>query len=151
LQIEEARFADRLRTDIQVAHDVAEDPIPSLILQPLVENALKHGLAPKLGPCHLWISAKALGDQICLTVEDDGLGFHSGPGPPRTGDPLSPSGASRHKPDERVGLTNVTQRLATFYQERAHISLERRDPSGTRVTVLLPRQSTINGHDNPHR
>jgi two-component system, LytTR family, sensor kinase len=135
LQIEEARFGDRLHVEIEVAPEVAADHMPSLVLQPLVENALKHGLAPKPGPGHLWISARALGDQLCLKVEDDGLGIGSGMRPATNG----------------VGLTNVTRRLAALYQERAQVSLERRDPGGgTRVTILLPRQTAVNGHEKPH-
>ena len=58
LYIEEARFGDRLRVTIDVAPEAAGQPIPSLILQPLVENAMKHGLGPKPGPGNIWISAR---------------------------------------------------------------------------------------------
>src|SRR6185369_6190835 len=74
LYIEEARFGDRLHVEIDLAPEIAGELIPSLILQPLVENALKHGLGPKPGPGHLWISARADGERICLRVEDDGIG-----------------------------------------------------------------------------
>jgi LytS/YehU family sensor histidine kinase len=50
------------------------EQIPSLMLQPIVENALKHGLGPKPGPGHLWITAEADGNQVRLRVEDDGIG-----------------------------------------------------------------------------
>jgi CheY-like chemotaxis protein len=53
---------------------VAMEQIPSLILQPIVENALKHSLGPKPGPGHLWITAEADGNQVRLRVEDDGVG-----------------------------------------------------------------------------
>src|SRR5262249_32398104 len=80
LQIEEARFGRRLHVSIDVGPDVASDHIPSLILQPRVENALKHGLGPKPGPGHLWVSARAQGEQLRLRVEDDGLGPVNGAG-----------------------------------------------------------------------
>jgi two-component system, LytTR family, sensor kinase len=130
LEIEEARFGSRLQVQIDVSPEAALDSVPSLILQPVVENALKHGLAPKIGPGRLWISAKVQGDQICLAVEDDGVG---------------PPGAKAGKingngfPSHGVGLKNITQRLATLYQDRAQVTLEPRDPEGTRVILLVPR------------
>lgn len=124
LDIEEARFGSRLQVHIDVAAEVAQEPIPSLILQPLVENALKHGLAPKPGQGHLWITARAQGRHVCVHVEDDGIGLSEG-GP--RGDSMG------------VGLTNISQRLSTFYQGRARVALEPREPLGTRVTLLVPR------------
>ena len=129
LEIEEARFGSRLQIEIDVSPDVAHDPVPSLILQPLVENALKHGLAPKTGPGRLWISAKPEGDRICLAVEDDGVGL-CGAARKTNGNSL---------PSQGVGLRNITQRLATLYQDRAHLTLEPRTPEGARVTLLVPR------------
>ena len=122
LHIEEARFGDRLTVRIDVAPEVAGEQLPSLILQPLVENALKHGLAPMPDPGHLWISARAQGDQVCVRVEDDGMG----PDPSRSGGP-------------GLGLANVAERLATLYQDRAGVTLEPREGGGSRVTVLIPR------------
>jgi two-component system, LytTR family, sensor kinase len=139
LEIEEARFGSRLRVEIDVAPEVALDPVPSLILQPVVENALKHGLAPKTGPGRIWISAKRQGDQICLAVEDDGVGPDSAA--PRNGDAAQTAG---------VGLKNIRQRLATLYHERAQVSFEARCPEGTRVTLLVPRDSGRNGDEKPH-
>jgi two-component system LytT family sensor kinase len=124
LDIEEARFGTRLQVHIDVAPDVAQEPIPSLILQPLVENALKHGLAPKPGQGHLWITARAQGRHVCVHVEDDGIG-------------LTATGPRRDSMG--VGLTNIAQRLSTFYQGRARVALEPREPGGTRVTLLVPR------------
>ena len=121
LYIEEARFGDRLRVDIAVDAAVAGDAVPSLILQPLVENALKHGLGPKPGPGNLAISARAEGGFLLLRVEDDGMGL------------------SGRRAAQGVGLTNVAERLATLYQDRASVDMEARDGGGCRVTVLIPR------------
>ena len=140
LEIEEARFGSRLQVDFQVSPEVALDPVPSLILQPLVENALKHGLGPKIGPGRLWISATPQGDRICLAVEDDGVGL---------------CGAVRKihgngLPSQGVGLRNITQRLATLYQDRARFTLEPRTPEGARVTLLVPRDPGSNGDEKPY-
>ena len=105
--------------------DVAGELIPSLILQPLVENALKHGLGPKPGPGHLWISARAEAEQLVLRVEDDGMGL------------------DRRQESQGLGLTNVAERLSTLYQDRASVSLESREGGGCRVTVRIPRQRTV--------
>ena len=82
------------------------EQIPSLILQPLVENALKHGLGPKRGRGHLRIAVRAIGDQMQMTVEDDGMG----PGA---------------RPSKGLGLANIAERLQTLYQDRASVSTAR--------------------------
>jgi two-component system, LytTR family, sensor kinase len=126
LQIEEARFGSRLQVKIAVDPAVAMEQIPSLILQPIVENALKHGLGPKPGPGHLWITAEADGNRVCLRVEDDGVG-------------LKLNGS--HGGANGVGLENVAQRLNALYQDQGRMTIEVRQAGGTRVTILLPRES----------
>lgn len=121
LYIEEARFGDRLQVKIDVAPEMEGAQIPSLILQPLVENALKHGLGPKPGPGHLTITVRADGDQLQMTVEDDGMG----PGAP---------------PSKGLGLANIAERLQTLYQDRASVSLRRRGAGGSVATVIIPRE-----------
>jgi two-component system LytT family sensor kinase len=135
LQIEEARFGERFKVRIEIAPDVAGQLIPSLMLQPLVENALKHGLAPKLGPGCLWISAKREGDCVLLNVEDDGVGLR--PGLPETA--YAP--AAENGKATAVGLSNIARRLATVYQERARITIEPRAAGGTRVSLVIPREN----------
>jgi two-component system, LytTR family, sensor kinase len=136
LHIEEARFGDRLRVEIDVAPEVALDQIPPLVLQPLVENALKHGLAPKPGPGRLWISARASGNDLCLRVEDDGIGpwpqAATVSGPRVAGPPAGWEAAG-------IGLSNVAERLRTLYRGQATVSLEARPTGGSRVTMILPR------------
>ena len=127
LYIEEARFGDRLRVEISVDPEAAGDAVPSLILQPLVENALKHGLAPKPGPGALSVSVCVEGAVLRLRVEDDGVG----------------PGAGRDT--QGVGLANVQERLATLYQDRASIAMEERPGGGCRVTVRIPRVQTVTG------
>ncbi len=123
LYLEEARFGDRLRVSIDVAPEVSGDHIPSLILQPLVENALKHGLGPKPGPGHISILAYAGDDHVHIVVEDDGVG------------------AKELNLGERrgVGLTNVAERLRTLYGDAATMRFEPRIDGGTRVTLIIPR------------
>jgi two-component system LytT family sensor kinase len=131
LQIEEARFGSRLQVKIAVDPAVAMEQIPSLILQPIVENALKHGLGPKPGPGHLWITAEADGNQVRLRVEDDGVGPAIGV--------LKFNGSNGRS--NGVGLENVAQRLHALYQDQGRMTIEVRQAGGTRVTILLPRES----------
>ncbi len=139
LEIEEARFGDRLKVEIDIAPEAAAEHIPSLILQPIVENALKHGLSPKLGPGYLRISAQLMGDQVCLEVEDDGIGPEWATSRKGNGSHASFSKPGNGKRSSAMGLRNITERLATLYRDRAHVNLEPRERGGTRVTLLVPR------------
>jgi two-component system, LytTR family, sensor kinase len=75
LQIEQTRFADRLTVRFDVQPEALDTRIPSMLLQPLVENAIKHGVAKKTGPGHIDISARRDGDKLVLEVRDDGVGL----------------------------------------------------------------------------
>ncbi|MGH9370064.1 MAG: sensor histidine kinase [Vicinamibacterales bacterium] len=75
LEIEQTRFADRLVVRYEIQPDTLDTLVPSLLLQPLVENAIKHGVARKAGPGHIDISARREGDKLRLDVRDDGVGL----------------------------------------------------------------------------
>ena len=124
LYIEEVRFGDRLQIKIDVATETESAQIPSLILQPLVENALKHGLGPKPGRGHLTITVRCDVNRLQMTVEDDGMG------------------PSAH-PSKGLGLANIAERLQTLYQDRASVTLRRREAGGSVATVVLPRSEQI--------
>jgi two-component system LytT family sensor kinase len=129
LEIEEARFRERLQVTVEVAPEVAEMQVPSLILQPIVENAIKHGVGPKLEGGRVSISAARRDSDLLLTVEDTGVGL----APP----------ARAHKSDGRVrstgaGLVNSKQRLRTLYGDGAKLTMESLDSQGCRVTIQIP-------------
>lgn len=125
LDIEQIRFGERLRVAFHVAESVADSQVPSLILQPLVENAIKHGLSPKLGECRLIISGRREQEHVLLSVEDNGVGTGNDAA---VGDGIS-SG---------IGLRNVRERLRTLYGERAHLLFESQARLGSRAAVYLP-------------
>jgi two-component system LytT family sensor kinase len=75
LQIEQTRFADRLVVRFDIQPESLDTLVPNLILQPLVENAIKHGVARKSGPGHIEISARREGDKLRMEVRDDGVGL----------------------------------------------------------------------------
>lgn len=125
LRIEEVRFGARLSVQMDVDPEVFSARVPSLILQPVVENAIKHGLAPKIGPGHLNIRAGRDGRFVKLEVEDDGVGF--------------PAAALTEESSRRgVGLKIIAERLKTLYQAGASLQFEAANPLGSRVTILIP-------------
>jgi two-component system LytT family sensor kinase len=125
LAIEQVRFGERLTVQIEVDPAVRRRTIPALILQPLVENAIKHGLAPKIGPGLLTIQVRETDDCLRLSVEDNG----DGPLVPRR--PLKSTG---------TGLRNTSERLQTIYQGDARLTMETVESQGCRVTILIPQR-----------
>ncbi len=122
LAIEEVRFSDRLRPVFAVDPGVLSAAVPEFLLQPLVENALRHGLAKRVTATLLKIEARREGDDVVLSVIDDG------PGP----------GGTAAEPSEGVGLGNTRERLATLYGTRARLELTRTPEGGAAATVRLP-------------
>ncbi|GLQ95759.1 sensor histidine kinase [Dyella mobilis] len=119
LGIQKVRFQDRLVTHLDVG-DTGNAMVPSLILQPLVENALRHGLLAKTGGGELRILARRIEGNLHVQVEDDGLGL------PVTG------------PKEGVGLSNTRARLRAMFGEAASVVLCSRQSGGTRVELCFP-------------
>ena len=118
LDILSIRMGERLVYRIDLPSDLAHVSLPPLTLQPLVENAIRHGLEPKLAGGGVTVAARRTSDGIEVIVEDDGLGFSNNAG-------------------AGVGLGNVRERLAGLFGERARLTIEERTP-GTRVRVTLP-------------
>jgi len=121
LAIEEVRFADRLRPVFVVDAVLLGAAVPEFVIQPLVENALRHGLARRTGATELRVEARREGDQLVLVVTDEGA---------------APEGA----PEEGagVGLANTRERLATLYGDRAQLTLIATPSGGTATTIRLP-------------
>jgi signal transduction histidine kinase len=120
LGIQQVRFQDRLSTRLDVDDDTLDAAVPNLILQPLVENALRHGLQDKPGAGILRISTRRDGDHLQLRVDDDGLG-------------LPPAGTL-----EGIGLGNTRSRLRMLFGDAAHLELTSIPGGGTRAEVRLP-------------
>ncbi|MCE0452884.1 sensor histidine kinase [Brevibacillus sp. AF8] len=133
LAIERARFGDKLHVEYDIEDGVERITVPGLILQPLVENAVKHGLLPKREGGTVVIRARRKEKQIVeLTVADNGVGMEVDPFEPalnekRTGRQLS-----------GIGLANVKSRLQSIYGEPYGIVIESKSGSGTTCTIQLP-------------
>jgi two-component system, LytTR family, sensor kinase len=121
LAIEQVRFSDRLRPRIEVDPAVAGAAVPRFLLQPLVENALRHGIARRADAGMLTVSCRLEGADLVLTVRDDGPGLS--PGAPASG---------------AIGLANTRARLAALYGERASLDIANADGGGVVATVRFP-------------
>jgi two-component system LytT family sensor kinase len=130
LGIEQIRFGERLLVEFDVETSIAHAVVPSLILQPLVENAIKHGIAPKVGKSRILVQAKRRGKSILLSVEDDGMGLIAKRGQDRPSS-SAVSGAG-------VGLQNIRERLQTMYGSTASLSLVDIQSGGSRATLEIP-------------
>ena len=122
LSIERARFGERLGVSIEVGPACAEVPVPGLVLQPIVENAVVHGIAPRARGGTVRISARRLAGVLRVVVEDDG------PGPASLDRIFRPG----------HGLSNVRERLVTLYAGEGGLEIGPREEGGTRVTLRLP-------------
>ena len=121
LEIELIRFGDRLRFDESVPPGLLDRSMPALILQPLVENCIKHGLSGHAEPMTIWLSASLEHDLLVLSVEDDG---HSSP--------------QNDAPPSGVGLNNVRERLHLLYGDAAQLITHARPGGGFIARVQLP-------------
>ena len=130
LELERARFGDRLVVSLRVAPEVLTVRVPSLVLQPLVENAVRHGLDRVSGTARLKISAEDGGHEAVVTVEDHGVGVDPG----QLADVLSGRWAS-----ESVGLRNVDERLRATFGNDHGLTIETGVGAGTKVTMRLPK------------
>ena len=126
LAIEQARFGDRLRVDEHIADEVLDAPVPAFILQPLVENAIKHGISSVRGPGVVTLVAARDGDQLRLEVLDTGPG------------PAAPTATEGAKPGTGIGLANIRARLEQLYPGRHEFALLAGDGGGCMARLTLP-------------
>ena len=119
-------MGERLKLQVDVAPDLLSAPLPPMMLQTLVENAIKHGLEPKPGGGTVWLLGRAKDDAVAITVADDGQGF-------------SEAGSGTG-----IGLKNVRERLGLVYGDRASLAILANFPSGVAATLTVP--SKVVGH-----
>lgn len=124
LSIEQRRLGERLRVDRNVPDELRQALVPALVLQPLVENAVRHGIEPRRGPGLIAIEAARDQARLRLVVRDDGRGW---PG----GDPSRAGGRG-------IGLANTQARLQGLYGREQSLSVRSVEPQGCRVEIQLP-------------
>jgi two-component system, LytTR family, sensor kinase len=130
LDLERARFGERLSVAVRVAPEVLGVVLPSLVIQPLVENAIRHGLEPSERPGTLSIAITDEGGEASVRIQDDGVGAD----PVRLLQVLSGSDES-----DAVGLHNVDERLRAVFGEEYGLRIRTAVGSGTTVTVRIPK------------
>ena len=121
LEIEAVRFPERLRTRIDLPDDLADTLVPGMILQPIVENSVKYAIAARHEPVTIAIQARATGDQLVVTVSDDGPMTETG----------DPHGVG-------IGLGNVRDRLHARFGDAAHIAFGPREQGGFETVLTMP-------------
>ncbi|HEY0319526.1 MAG TPA: histidine kinase [Pyrinomonadaceae bacterium] len=123
LEIEQTRFRDRLTVEMSIDPEVLDARVPNLILQPLVENAIQHGIAPRRGQGRIEIGARRTNGTLDIYVRDDGRGLVDGA-----------QGAIK----EGVGLSNTRARLSQLYGGRATFELSSAPEGGTLCSLAIP-------------
>jgi signal transduction histidine kinase len=122
LELERMRLGDRLRVDVEADDSALEVPVPPFALQPLVENAIVHAVAPRATGGRIGVSARRSGGRLCLSVEDDGPG----------------ASEAQIAASSRMGLRLLQERLAALYSGRARLAYESPSGGGFRVRLELP-------------
>lgn len=123
------RMGDRLHYTVDVDPALGPMPLAPMLLQPVVENAIKHGLEPKIEGGRLLVRLEQRGPRMLATIEDDGMGFR----------PTAGAG---------VGLANLRERLAVLYDGDANVRIEERSP-GTAILIDIPLPRPIRTGDAP--
>ena len=121
--IEQARFQDRLTVKFATDPDVEDCPVPNFLLQPLVENSIRHGIGPRPGPGHVWVTARRIGNVLRLEVRDDGVGVDA---------------ARLSDLEQGVGISNTRSRLAHLYGDRHRFTVSRPPAGGLAVAIEIP-------------
>jgi sensor histidine kinase YesM len=146
--IELVRFPDRLRVDVRAGSEERAALVPQMLLQPLVENAIRHGVAPRDAPGTVVVVAERREGRLRISVRDDGVGFVGA----RTGaqatfghlnGEASAASASQARPDiGGLGIAHTRERLAAMYGSRSALDIAPNPPTGTVVTIDLPFRTT---------
>lgn len=123
VDIEQTRFEDRLRVHEDIPANLRDAMVPNLVLQPLVENSIRHGVGKRGGPGWISISAEKSGEELVLRVADNGAG-------------LAPDAAATHTPG--MGLAITRNRLKTLYGTSQSLVLRNLEGGGAEVRIAIP-------------
>jgi len=125
LEILKVRMEERLQPQVNVSEGLYSADFPPMMLQSLVENAIKHGLEPKAEGGSLTVSAEVIHGKLAVAVADTGVGF-----------------ARAATAGTGTGLTNIRERLKLIYGDAAEMKIAENTPTGTRVTIVVPYKAT---------
>ncbi|MHA6532988.1 sensor histidine kinase [Paenibacillus sp. BAC0078] len=134
LEIQKFRYEDRLEYEIDFDSKAADVLIPPLIIQPMVENSVVHGLENKEGTVHVHVSITLHEDEVQVCVTDDGIGITE----ERLAEIMSVITRAEEEPQSRIGLRNVHQRLVMYYGEAHGLNISSEQGAGTRIFFSIP-------------
>lgn len=136
LNIQSARFEGHFETVYSIALDTKGLKVPKMILQPLIENAILHGIEPKLSPGIIYIGSMCLPDALQIIIQDDGVGIA-----PSTLTTIQECihSKSHSNTNTHLGILNVHNRIRLLYGEPYGLQIESQESLGTRITILLPK------------
>jgi two-component system, LytTR family, sensor kinase len=136
LGIEQVRFQDRLNLDFNIEPETLKAYIPSLILQPLVENAIRHGISKRKGKGIIKINSKKIDENLMVQVNDNGLGL-----------PVNSRGGFVF--NEGIGLKNTRNRLQKLYGSRHFFGIwtDEKDKGGVEITIIIPLRTSLYEQD----
>lgn len=143
LTIQKLRFSDKINVLVSVRENTRSIPVMKLLLQPLIENAVCHGLEPKTGPGTLFIGARVENGDLLISIYDDGVGM-----PAERLSALQEeleAATTDHKENSHIGLLNVQHRIQLRYGAPYGLTLSSTLNEGTRITIRLPAQSQETG------
>lgn len=123
LDIERVRFRDRLAVNLNVEADVYDAAVPNILLQPLVENSIRHGIVPGSNQGQISITARREGEQLRLKIQDNGVGL------PEDWTPDGQTG---------IGLSNTKLRLERLYSDKHHLDFSNAPDGGCLVNIVIP-------------
>ncbi len=134
LDIEVIRFGDKLRVVKEISDEAMALEVPSMLLQPLIENSIKHGLEPRISGGTVTLRGRVQGARLLLEVEDDGVGMSPDGAP-------TPGAARDLAPGREgfgIGMSNVRERMQVLYADEGEVEVVSRPGRGTRIRLVLP-------------
>ncbi|WP_078543735.1 sensor histidine kinase [Litchfieldia alkalitelluris] len=132
ITIQKFRYGDRIHFSLDTHEDFERNKIPKLTIQPVIENAIQHGLEEIIGECHISVNLKAIRDELIIMIEDNG------PGMDESKVTSILSGEIVSKKSSGIGLNNIRERIKLMFGERYGIQIESEVGKGTKVVITLP-------------
>lgn len=143
LSIQKIRYSDKFDVSIQVDDDIMSCVVPKFIIQPLVENAIIHGIEDKVGKAHLTVKGRREDDKIVFEVEDDGVGIDE-----KKLQSIIDSKQEKIPDRDSIGITNVDKRIKLYYGEDYGLDISSQEHIGTVIRITMPFSGEISGEAN---
>jgi two-component system LytT family sensor kinase len=140
LDIEVVRFGEKLRVVKEIDPDTLDIVVPSMLLQPLIENSIKHGLEPRISGGTVILRSRIVDGRLLLEIEDDGVGIEPG-------DPTAAPISGLVREGSGIGMRNVRERMHVLYGDEAQVEIVSRPGRGTKVRLLMPLASREEGDE----